>query len=96
MKKKLTITTATLAALIAQSNNISFAATNAKEKCYGVSKAMMNDCAAYDGSHSCGGQAKIDSDPGEWIYLPKGICNRLTNGSLTGRLMTEEEKNNKS
>jgi uncharacterized membrane protein len=96
MKNKLTITTATLAVLLTQANNESFAATNAKEKCYGVSKAMMNDCAAYDGSHSCASQAKIDSDPGEWIFVPKGLCNKLTNGSLTGRLMTEKEKKNRS
>ena len=35
-------------------------------KCYGVAKAGQNDCASHNGSHSCAGQAKVDSDPNEW------------------------------
>jgi uncharacterized membrane protein len=49
-----------------------------KEKCYGVAKAGKNDCAA--NGHACSGQAKKDADPGEWISLPKGTCERLLNG----------------
>jgi uncharacterized membrane protein len=50
------------------------------EKCYGVSKASQNDCASKSGSHSCAGQAKVDGDKGEWIYLPKGACERIVGG----------------
>lgn len=46
----------------------------AKEKCYGMAKAGQNDCANLAGSHSCAGQSKVDSDPGEWKYVPKGTC----------------------
>lgn len=49
----------------------------AKEKCYGVSKAGTNDCGNLAGTHSCAGQSKIDNDPGEWRYVPKGTCKDL-------------------
>lgn len=48
------------------------------EKCFGVAKAGKNDCAA--NGHACAGQSKRDSDPGEWITLPAGTCERLLNG----------------
>jgi len=47
------------------------------EKCAGVSKAGKNDCGALDGSHVCGGQATQDNDPNEWVYVPKGTCEKL-------------------
>lgn len=53
------------------------------EKCYGVAKAGQNDCAAKDGSHSCAGQASADSASGEWLYVPKGTCDKIVGGSLT-------------
>lgn len=53
----------------------------AMEKCYGVAKAAKNDCGT--ASHACAGQAKKDGDPKEWLSLPKGVCQRLANGSLT-------------
>ena len=46
-----------------------------KEKCYGVAKAGKNDCAA--NGHSCAGQSKVDNDPTEWKYVPKGECEKL-------------------
>lgn len=55
-----------------------------KEKCYGVAKAGKNDCAAADGSHSCAGSQKVDGDKQSWLYTPKGLCEKLVGGSLTG------------
>jgi uncharacterized membrane protein len=52
----------------------SFAAKDGKEKCYGIAKAGKNHCASADGSHSCAGQATIDNDPNEWVYVGKGMC----------------------
>lgn len=49
----------------------------AKEKCYGIAKAGQNDCANLAGTHSCAGEAKVDNDPGEWKYVPKGTCKQL-------------------
>ena len=46
-----------------------------KEKCYGVSKAGQNECAA--GKHSCAGTAKIDNDPTAWKLVAKGTCLKM-------------------
>jgi uncharacterized membrane protein len=51
------------------------------EKCFGVAKAGKNDCAGP--AHACAGQSKVDAGGKEWIYLPKGTCERLSGGSLT-------------
>ena len=50
-----------------------------KEKCYGVSKAGKNDCAA--GAHSCAGQSTKDGDKSSFIALPAGLCARLQGSS---------------
>jgi len=72
------ITMTTLAAVLAlggaTSGNV-FAAKEGFEKCYGVAKAGMNDCGA--NNHACGGQAKKDGDPKEWVYVPEGTCKKL-------------------
>ncbi len=52
-----------------------------KEKCYGVVKAGKNDCASKANSHSCATFAKTDSDPNEWVKLPKGLCEKLVGGN---------------
>ena len=52
-----------------------------KEKCYGIVVKGQNDCAT--ASHSCAGQAKMDAAADEWIYLPKGHCERIVGGKLT-------------
>ena len=37
-------------------------------KCYGVATAGQNDCAAFDGSHSCAGKAAASYNANDWIY----------------------------
>jgi uncharacterized membrane protein len=51
------------------------------EKCYGIAKAGENDCAS-TGNHSCAGQAKLDSDPNSWIFVPTGYCDRIVGTTL--------------
>ena len=46
-----------------------------KEKCYGVSKAGQNDCAA--GKNSCAGTSKKDNDPTAWKLVAKGTCDKM-------------------
>ncbi|MDX1949913.1 MAG: DUF2282 domain-containing protein [Rickettsiales bacterium] len=75
---------------LAQSNDAMNKPMAEKEKCYGIVKASKNDCAAADGSHSCAGYAKKDSDGKEWVLLPKGTCERIVGGSTTP--ITEEQK----
>jgi uncharacterized membrane protein len=71
---------AAIGSLLAMGSHAATAADAAKEKCYGVAKAGKNDCAA--NGHSCAGQAKVDNDPTEWKYVPKGECEKM-GGTLT-------------
>lgn len=50
------------------------------EKCAGISEAGKNDCGALNGSHNCAGQATTDNDDNEWVYVPKGTCEKITGG----------------
>ncbi len=61
-----------------------------KEKCYGVVKASHNDCANASKTHSCMAQATVDGDGGEFIVMPKGVCEKLVGGS-TAPMMKEDE-----
>ncbi|MGF1507924.1 MAG: DUF2282 domain-containing protein [Myxococcota bacterium] len=49
-------------------------------KCAGIAKKGMNDCGA--NGHDCSGKAKVDNDPNEWIYVPRGVCERITGGRI--------------
>jgi len=53
------------------------------EKCMGIVKAGMNDCGT--SKHNCGGVAKTDSDPEEWIYVPEGTCEKIVGGKIKGK-----------
>ena len=44
----------------------------AMEKCYGVSLAGKNDCAAGPGT-SCAGTSKKDYQGNAWKHVPKGM-----------------------
>lgn len=56
------------------------------EKCYGVSMAGKNDCAAAPGT-TCAGTSKVDYQGNSWKYVPKGSCTTIKTpkgmGSLT-------------
>lgn len=62
------------------------AAQSAKEKCYGISLAGKNDCAAGPGT-SCAGTSTRDYQGNAWKYVNKGTCTSIKtpkgNGSLT-------------
>ncbi len=58
------------------------------EKCAGIVKAGMNDCGT--SLHSCGGMATVDNDPEEWIYVPKGTCEKISGASLKEAAPKEE------
>lgn len=83
-KTKKVMTTAALTAFVAGAGvaaQDAHAAKNDYEKCAGIVKAGMNDCAA--NGHSCAGQAKVDNDPNEWIYVPSGTCDKLAGGTIS-------------
>ncbi len=46
-----------------------------KEKCYDVSLAGKNDCAAGPGT-SCAGSSKSDYQTNAWKYVPAGTCEK--------------------
>ena len=52
----------------------------AREKCLGIAKAGLNDCGT--STHTCAGQATEDNHPEEWVYLPKGTCEKIVGGSI--------------
>ena len=69
-----------LAAALLSNSAISQAGKEGFEKCQGVAKAGMNDCGA--NAHSCAGQAEVDADPKEWVYLPEGTCEKIVGGTV--------------
>lgn len=78
--KKGIILAATLLAVTATAAMAEDAKQSEREKCYGIAKAGKNDCAAKDGSNSCAGQAKKDASPNDWVYVPKGLCEKIHGG----------------
>jgi uncharacterized membrane protein len=86
-----TLNAATLAAVLAVSLSAGASIAHAAdkkpmEKCYGVSKAGKNDCAAGAGT-SCAGTSKVDYQRNAWKLVPAGTCVNIKtpkgNGSLT-------------
>lgn len=51
------------------------AAAAAKEKCYGISLAGKNDCAAGPGT-TCAGTSTIDYQGNAWTLVPAGECEK--------------------
>jgi uncharacterized membrane protein len=70
----------------------SFAATPASaqdkkdmERCYGISLAGKNDCAAGPGT-TCAGTSKVDYQGNAWKYVPKGTCTTMKTPKGMGSL----------
>ena len=47
----------------------------AKEKCYGISLAGQNDCAAGPGT-TCAGTSTVDYQGNAWTLVPAGDCTK--------------------
>ena len=56
------------------------------DKCYGISLAGANDCAAGPGT-TCAGTSTVDYNTRAWRYVAKGTCDSIKtpkgHGSLT-------------
>jgi uncharacterized membrane protein len=61
------------------------AVNDGKEKCYGISLAGQNDCAAGPGT-SCAGTSKIDYQGNAWKLVPTGTCTSIKTPAGTGSL----------
>ena len=57
----------------------------AMEKCYGVSMAGKNDCAAGAGT-SCAGTSKMDYQANAWKNVPAGTCTTIKTPKGMGSL----------
>ena len=68
--KLIAVAGAVAAALAAQTTP---AAAQAKEKCYGVSQAGQNDCAAGPGT-TCAGTSTVDYQGNAWTLVDSGTC----------------------
>lgn len=71
--KSLAIAGAMAAALTAQAIPANAQAT---EKCYGVSLAGENDCAAGPGT-TCAGTSTVDYQGNAWTLVPAGTCETM-------------------
>ena len=61
------------AALSLAATGMAAADDMAQERCYGVSMAGQNDCAAGPGT-SCAGTSTIDYQGNAWTLVPAGTC----------------------
>ena len=71
--KTLTVAGAVAAALVGYSTT---ANAQAKEKCFGVSLAGENDCAAGPGT-TCAGSSKVDYQGNAWTLVDAGTCTEI-------------------
>ena len=86
--RSLTIAAAALAALSTQvfaAGDYDKDKTAAVEKCYGVSLAGKNDCAAGAGT-TCAGTSKSDYQGNSWKNVAKGTCTSIKTPKGTGSL----------
>lgn len=60
------------------------------EKCYGVSLAGENDCAAGPGT-SCQGTSTIDYQSNAWTLVPAGTCETIETPNGTGSLEASDD-----
>lgn len=88
MKKNAVIHSALLVALSLAGTQAASAAPKSPElpsgweACGGVAKAGMNDCAVRTSLHSCAGMAKTDNEADSYVFLPKGLCTKIANGTV--------------
>jgi uncharacterized membrane protein len=65
-------------------------AADKPEKCYGVVKAGKNDCGT--AKHACAGVAKGDNTADEWLFMPKGLCDKIVGASTKAPAAAKEDK----
>ena len=77
MALKANVTTAmvvgAVAAAMAGASAVAPPAHAANEKCYGISLAGQNDCAAGPGT-TCAGTSTVDYQGNAWTLVPEGTC----------------------
>ena len=80
MRKQMVTSLLAVTLLSLGASGTALAAKPGFEKCYGIVKAGKNDCGT--SGHACAGQSTKDGAPDEWIYVPKGMCEKIVGGKL--------------
>lgn len=84
MKKMDKLLSSAMAAFVAiTATSATVAASEETEKCYGIVKTGMNDCAT--AKASCAGSATKDKQGDAFIFMPKGMCDKIVGGSLKAK-----------
>jgi len=71
-----TAATAATAAIAGVSLPAYASESDTNERCYGVSLAGQNDCAAGPGT-TCAGTSSVDYQGNAWAYVPAGTCKKM-------------------
>ncbi|MFD1344144.1 BufA1 family periplasmic bufferin-type metallophore [Litorisediminicola beolgyonensis] len=71
-----TLKTAALVGALAASFTAHAATAQEQEKCFGVSLAGENDCAAGPGT-TCAGTSKVDYQGNAWTLVEAGTCTEI-------------------
>ena len=86
MNAKFAIAATALSAFAATSAMAEPVKAQAKaDKCYGISLAGKNDCAAGPGT-TCAGTSKRDYQGNAWKYVAKGTCTKISTPKGGGSL----------
>ncbi len=67
---------ASLACALTMAASTGAIAQESMEKCFGVSLAGKNDCAAGAGT-TCAGTSKVDYQGNAWTLVPAGTCTTM-------------------
>jgi|TARA_R110001583_G_scaffold194027_2_gene364066 uncharacterized membrane protein len=84
MKKALVLAAALSAGLSMAATHAS--AADGQEKCFGVSMAGQNECAAGPGT-TCAGTSKVDYQGNSWKLVPAGTCEDMSFTTADGRMV---------
>jgi uncharacterized membrane protein len=68
--------TLVIAGALAAALSSGIASAQENEKCFGVSLAGQNDCAAGEGT-TCAGTSKVDYQGNAWKLVPAGTCETM-------------------
>lgn len=80
------------AALLTACSESTTTEASAKEKCFGVSKAGKNDCAAGKGT-TCAGTSTLDYQGNAWKIVAKGTCTKIKTPYGAGSLKPKRSRN---
>jgi len=67
---------ASIAAALSLAGGTAHAQATTMDKCFGISLAGQNDCAAGPGT-SCAGTSTVDYQGNAWTLVPAGTCTEI-------------------